>query len=107
MNQTFITLIPKTQGASTISQFIPISIVNTLYKIVSKLIANRLVHVIPELIAHNQTTFIKERLISNKYALVEEMIKDYNQKITPSMACISTDISKALNHYPGMLYNLH
>lgn len=51
INQTFITLIPKIRGASTMNQFWLISIINTPYKINSKLIANRLAHVLLELIS--------------------------------------------------------
>lgn len=39
---TFISLIPKIQGANTFEDFSPISLTNVYYKIVTKTIANRL-----------------------------------------------------------------
>ena len=38
LNQTLIALIPKQLGLETVSQFKPISLCNTVYKIVSKIL---------------------------------------------------------------------
>ena len=48
VNNTFIALIPKVENP-TLSNFHPISLVNCLYKILSKVLANRLCSVIWEL----------------------------------------------------------
>ena len=42
LNATFIALIPKKNDASNIRDFRPISLVGSLYKILSKVLANRL-----------------------------------------------------------------
>lgn len=42
INSTFITLILKLKGATTIHDYRPISGVNTVYKVVSKLLDDRL-----------------------------------------------------------------
>lgn len=42
INRASITLIPKKQGASTILEFRPISVINTTAKIITKLMASRL-----------------------------------------------------------------
>jgi hypothetical protein len=39
-NHSFIALIPKRLGASSVDQFRPISLCNIIYKIISKILAN-------------------------------------------------------------------
>lgn len=41
-NATFLSLIPKKSGAEQIQDFIPISLVGSIYKILAKLLANSL-----------------------------------------------------------------
>jgi hypothetical protein len=51
INSTFISLIPKTQGAKEIKDFHPISLVGGVYKIISKVLANRMRRVINKIIS--------------------------------------------------------
>ena len=53
-NSSYITLIPKVEGAQTVSEFRPISLLNTSVKFITKLLANRL-----QLIHTNQYGFTK------------------------------------------------
>ena len=46
LNATFIALILKKNGASNIWDFIPISLVGSVYKILAKVLANRLKEVL-------------------------------------------------------------
>ena len=48
-NETLITLIPKYLGADCLAAFRPISLCNTIYKIVTKIIVNRLRPLLPNL----------------------------------------------------------
>lgn len=89
INQTFITLIPKMQRPSNISQFRPVAGINTICKIITKLIL--------ELISNHHTSFTKGWFISNNYSSVKELIRGLNQKSTLGRACISTDIIKAFD----------
>ena len=50
-NQSFIALIPKSNGSHTTHQFRPISLCNILYKIISKILANRLKATLPKIIS--------------------------------------------------------
>lgn len=65
INSSYITLIPKVDGARTVNEFRPISLLNTSVKLVTKLLANRLQPVITSLIHKNQYGFIKGRTIQD------------------------------------------
>lgn len=56
------------------SNFQPINLCNTIYKIVSKIIVNRLQPVMDDLISPNQNALIKGRLISDNIFLASELI---------------------------------
>lgn len=55
---TWVTLIPKFEGAMKIKDYRPISMVGCIYKVITKVLANRLRKVIGELVAETQTTFM-------------------------------------------------
>ena len=61
LNATFIVLIPKKNDASNICNFIPISLVGSLYKILAKVLANRLKMVLDKLISESQNSFMRGR----------------------------------------------
>ena len=48
MNATFIVLIPKKGGAKELKDFMPISLVGGICKLVAKVLANRLKRVSPK-----------------------------------------------------------
>lgn len=60
-NSTFITLLPKAEGANHPSKFRPISLCNVIYKIITKVIANRLKPIMNILIAPEQSGFVEGR----------------------------------------------
>lgn len=65
INTSYITLIPKTEGPTTMNDFRPISLLNSSLKIITKIMANRLQGIIPNLIHRNQYGFIKKRTIQD------------------------------------------
>ena len=61
LNKTHIALIPKIQGPETIANYRPISLCNTVYKIITKIIVARLRPHLDKLISPFQTTFVPGR----------------------------------------------
>jgi hypothetical protein len=60
INSSYITLIPKVEGARTVNDFRPISLLNSSVKLLAKLLANRLQPSITTLVHKNQYGFIKK-----------------------------------------------
>ena len=63
LNATFLVLIPKKVGSRDVRDYRPISLVNGMYKILSKVLANRLSSVVEKLISKPQNAFVKGRQI--------------------------------------------
>ena len=63
INGSLITLIPKKDDALKILDYRPISLLNTLVKIITKLLANRLQLKLLALLHKNQYGFIRHRTI--------------------------------------------
>ncbi|XP_020673916.2 uncharacterized protein LOC110093385 [Dendrobium catenatum] len=57
--ETLVVLIPKVSNPVLPTNFRPISLCNSVYKVVAKLILNRLIPVVPKLISEEQAAFIK------------------------------------------------
>jgi hypothetical protein len=65
INGSYITLIPKNDNPSKVSDYRPISLLNSSIKVLTKLLANRLQKVILRLIHQNQYGFIRSRSIQD------------------------------------------
>ena len=65
INASFITLIPKTEAPLTPADFRPISLLNSVFKIITKILANRLQKFILKLVHKNQYGFLKQRSIQD------------------------------------------
>ena len=61
LNATFLCLIPKKTNAINIKDFRPISLVGSLYKLLSKVLAHRLRCVLDKLISNSQNSFVGGR----------------------------------------------
>jgi hypothetical protein len=73
VNQTDICLIPKVPQPEFVNQFLPISLCNTIYKVVSKVIVERLKELVPIIVSLFQTGFVPRRNIHKNIVVAQEM----------------------------------
>ena len=72
--QTNLVLICKVAHPELITQFRPISLCNTLYKLVSRILVQRLKPYMAEIINPYQASFVLGRRTSDNFILVQEVI---------------------------------
>ena len=75
-NSSFLTLIPKIENPTNLSDFIPISIIGVFYKIIAKLLVERVKSAMGKIISDTQSAFIKDRITLNGVLVTNEVI-DY------------------------------
>ena len=80
LNKTLILLIPKCLGPETFSHFRPISLCNTVYKIVPKIIVSRIRPILNNLISPYQTTFVPGRRGVDNVVIAQELIHTIQKK---------------------------
>ena len=72
INQTNITLVPKTQHSKKVEDFRPISCSNVIYKIIVKVLINRLKLVLTSVVDPIQATFVPYRIIQDNLIIGQE-----------------------------------
>ncbi|XP_059635683.1 uncharacterized protein LOC132277859 [Cornus florida] len=77
LNSTFITLVPKVKEATKVEEFIPISLCNVLYKIITKILADRLGSVLHKIVGKEQNAFVVGMKIQDNLILASELLKGW------------------------------
>ncbi|MCI11013.1 RNA-directed DNA polymerase (Reverse transcriptase), partial [Trifolium medium] len=80
LNSNLIVLIPKMNGAVSMSDFRPIALANFIFKILTKIIADRLASIAPKLVSEHQRGFIPGRQISDCVIVASEAINVLHKK---------------------------
>ncbi|GJS35967.1 RNA-directed DNA polymerase, eukaryota [Tanacetum coccineum] len=73
-NSSFVALIPKTHDPKFVSDYRPISLIGSLYKVITKILANRLSFVISDLISDVQTAFLPNRQILDGPFIINDLL---------------------------------
>lgn len=70
LNEAFITLLPKSPDAASLSDYRPISLIHLIAKLFAKVLSLRLAPHLKEIISTNQSAFIAGRSIHDNFMLV-------------------------------------
>lgn len=91
VNNTLISLIPKKENALNLGDFRPISLCNTVYKILSKVMMNRMKPLMESTISEKQIGFVAGRSILDGAIIGQEEIQTLQSTKRPGMM-IKVDI---------------
>ena len=78
MNKTFITPIPKVQGAYNFGHFKPISLCNFCYKVIARILVARLRPLLDKLTDPAQVAFVPNRNITENVLLAQEVVHSFS-----------------------------
>lgn len=110
MKKVVITPIPKEGDRSLLSNWRPISLINTDYKITSRIFSKRISSVVSTLLSSDQSYCVPGRTIYNNLHLVRNIIRSANRS-NSKLAILALDQSGAFNKishkYLMHLLNIH
>ncbi|GKF09856.1 RNA-directed DNA polymerase, eukaryota, partial [Tanacetum coccineum] len=93
-NSSFIALIPKNHDPKFVNDYHPISLIGSLYKVVTKILATRLSSIISGLISDVQTAFLPNRQILDGPFIINELLSWCKHKKQQAMV-FKVDFAKA------------
>lgn len=96
LNSANVVLIPKKEGAESIGDYRPISLIHGVAKLLSKTLALRLQPHMGSVISHAQSAFIKKRSIHDNFMYARNLARTFHQTRTPALL-LKLDISKAFD----------
>ena len=97
LNASFLALIPKKNNAIDVKDFRPISLVGSVYKLLSKVLANRSRVVLDSLISESQNSFVGGRQILDSVLIANECKDSRLNSHVLGVVC-KLDIEKAYDH---------
>lgn len=95
-NKTLITLIPKCNSPESLSNYRPIGLCNTVYKVITKLLVARIRPILDYLVSSLQITFVPKRKGVDNAIIVQELIHSMSKKKgKDGFMAIKIDLKKA------------
>jgi hypothetical protein len=85
VNNGLLTLLPKTPTVACLKDYIPISLIRYIGKLVSKVLVNRLAPRLAELIHLGQSAFINGHFIQDNFKLVQSSVKLLHARKVPCL----------------------
>lgn len=105
VNSTFLVLVPKKSDAKNFNDYRPISLCNTLYKVISKTIAERMKKMLSRFISPEQSGFLKDKSIHDVVASTQEVIHSIHTKNIKAMV-MKIDLCKAYDRVDWRLLRM-
>ena len=96
-NASFIVLLPKKSTTKKISDFRPISLITSLYKIIAKVLSGRLRGVLHETIHSTQGAFVQGRQIMDAVLIANEIVNEKRRSGEEGVV-FKIDFEKAYDH---------
>ncbi|KAJ4812133.1 RNA-directed DNA polymerase (reverse transcriptase)-related family protein [Rhynchospora pubera] len=96
LNLAHITLLPKNDLADTLTAFRPISIINYIPKLISKVLASRLSPHLHNLVSPTQSGFVRGRLIQENFLSAREIVTHLSKCKQPAIM-LKLDFFKAFD----------
>ncbi|XP_073051210.1 uncharacterized protein [Primulina eburnea] len=94
-NHAIIALIPKSNEASSVNDYRPISCCTVFYKVIAKILSNRLAAVVGHLVDGAQAAFIRGHSIVDNIHLAQELLRKYARKRISPRCILKVDVQKA------------
>ncbi|CAL9001623.1 unnamed protein product, partial [Prunus brigantina] len=97
INHTLITLIPKVDNPTRVTEYRPISLCSVLYKLISKTLVNRMKGIMQDVISEYQSAFVPSRLITDNIIAAFESIHAIQKRGGSALKkmILKLDMSKA------------
>ncbi|XP_028098761.1 uncharacterized protein LOC114298400 [Camellia sinensis] len=106
LNSSFITLVPKKDNPVDLVDFRPISLVNSMYRILAKVLSHRLKKILPRVISEMQIAFIGGRCILDGVMIDNEVIEWWKSSQQRGVI-LKLDFEKAYNSVNwGFLFSM-
>nr|GEZ80071.1 RNA-directed DNA polymerase, eukaryota, reverse transcriptase zinc-binding domain protein [Tanacetum cinerariifolium] len=104
-NSSFIALIPKVTDTKFVTDFRRISLIGSVYKVVTKILANRLAMVISDLVSNNQSAFVMGRQILDGPFILNEVLAWCKRKKKQAII-FKVDFSKPMTQFDGTSFSM-